>query len=167
MRKTVVVGVMVALLLAGGAPPAQAASVVREDPGTQQSAANDLVRARLTYAPQRVVYRLKIANLSRRHTRAIVRFFRPGYDLMIITKFVNGRRSVVARRTDYSTLQTRRFSRGVSVRWDFRRDVITISNTRFLRGDSALLTAYTVAKGQLHGPLTHPDDFVGARLRRG
>jgi hypothetical protein len=167
LHKLASVLAVAALAVVGLPGPADAATTLRRDPGTQLSPALNLQRARLTYGPNRTAYRLKLAELSRRRTQAIVRFYRPDYDLMIITKFVGGDRRVIARRTDYDTGRTSRFSRGVRVRWDFSADVITITNTRFLSGRSARLDAYTVPKGAMHGPLGEPDDYVTAAVRRG
>lgn len=167
MKKLVSACAAATLVVLGTAIPADAASRTLYDSGTQQSAANNLQHARMTYAPARTVYRLKVQNLSKRRTQAIVRFYRPGYDLMITTKYVNGTRRTVARHNDYGANQTTRFFRGVRVRWDFRNDVITIINRRFLAGRSARLAAYTVTKGWMHGPHTSPDDYVFARIRRG
>jgi hypothetical protein len=79
-----------------------------------------------------------------------VRFYRPGYNLMITTKFVDGQRTVIARHFDNDTNQVTRFLNGVQVHWDFRDNVIRVVNTRFLRGPSARMDAYTV-----------PTDVVG------
>jgi hypothetical protein len=166
MRKLIVSLCAGILLVTGASLPAEAATKVRRDPGTVQNTANDLQRARLTYRVHRVVYRLKIKDLSARHTRAYARFYRPGYDLFISTFYRNGKRRVIAYRTDYDTFRTKRFGRAVKVRWNFRTNSIRIENTRFLHGRSALLTAYTVRKGQQHGPHGNPDDFVGTRVRR-
>jgi hypothetical protein len=155
------------VLIAGATLPADAATKIRRDPGTQQGVANDLQRARMSYRVHRTVYRLKIKDLSARHTRAYARFYRPGYDLFIGTFYRNGRRRVIAYRTDYNTFQTKRFGKAVKVRWNFRTDSIRIENTRFLSGRSARLYAYTVPKGQQHGSHVRPDDSVGARVRRG
>jgi hypothetical protein len=167
MRKLVVSLCAGILLVTGTAHSADAATKIRRDPGTQVTAANDLQRARLTYRVHRTVYRLKIKDLSARHTRAIVRFYRPGYDLFISTFYRNGRRRVIAYRTDYQTFQTKRFGKAVKVRWNFRTNSIRIENTRFLSGRSAQLYAYTVPKGRQDGPHGRPDDYVGARVRRG
>jgi hypothetical protein len=167
MRKLVVSLCAGILLVSGAAVPADAATKVRRDPGTQVNAANDLQRARLTYRIHRTVYRLKIKDLSARHTRAYARFYRPGYDLFIGTFYRAGKRRVIAYRTDYDTFQTKRFGKAVRVRWNFRTNSIRIENTRFLSGRSAHLVAYTVPKGQQHGPPTRPDDAVGAHVRRG
>jgi hypothetical protein len=167
MRKLAAGLCAAALLVAGATLPADAATRIRRDPGTQVSAANDLQRARLTYRVHRTVYRLKIKDLSARHTRAIVRFYRPDYDLFIATFFRNGKRRVIAYRTDDNTFETKGFGKAVKVRWNFGTDSIRIENTRFLSGRSARLEAYTVPKGQLHGPHGHPNDYVRARVRRG
>jgi hypothetical protein len=168
MMRKLAAGLCAAVVLVAGAMlPAEAATKVRRDPGTQVTAANDLQRARLTYRVHRTVYRLKIKDLSARHTRAYARFYRPGYDLFIGTFYRNGKRRVVAYRTDYKTFETKRFGKAVKVRWNFRTNSIRIENTRFLRGRSAQLDAYTVPKGRLHGPHGHPNDYVRARVRRG
>jgi hypothetical protein len=170
MRKLAVSLSTAAVVLAGAALPAEsahAATRVLRDPGTQTSAVNDLQRARMTYRMHRTVYRLKIKDLSRADTQAFVRFYRPGYDLFIATRFVRGRKTVRAVRTDYDTFRAKRFHRGVHVRWNFRTNSILVHNTRFLSGRSARLEAYTVPKGAMHGPRGHPDDFVSARVRRG
>jgi hypothetical protein len=86
---------------------------------------------------------------------------------MITTKFAHGERRVIARRNDNEPVESRRFVRGFRVRWNFGTNVINIVNTRFLSGRSARMQAYTVPKGASHGPLTEPDDFVSARVRRG
>lgn len=167
MHKIVCSLAAAALVVVGGAVPAEGATETVHDPGTQLSAANNLQRARMTYAPRRTVYRLKMQRLSRARTQVIVRFYRPSYDLMITTKFVDGQRRAIARRNDNDTFESRRFFRGFRVRWDFRTDVISIVNKRFLNGRSAQMQAYAVPKGALHGPVTEPDDFVSARIRRG
>jgi hypothetical protein len=157
-----------ALVVVGGAAvPADGATKTLRDPGTQLSAANNVQHARMTYAPHRTVYRLKMERLSRSRTQAIVRFYRPSYDLMITTKFVDGQRRVIARRNDNRTFESRRFFRGFRVRWNFSNNVISVVNTRFLSGRSARMQAYAVPKGALHGPVTEPDDFVSAHIRRG
>lgn len=161
-------GLIAAALLTGGtALPVEAATKVLRDPGTQLSAANDLQRARLTYRPAKTVYRMKLKNLSRKHTQTIVRFYRPGYDLMITTKFVRGKKRVIARHTDYDTNNVTRFFKGVRVRWHFRDDVIRVVNTRFLSGRSARMEAYTVPKGAMHGPYGEPNDYMSTTVHRG
>ena len=156
-----------AVCIGGTALPASAETVTLRDPGTQQRPANNLVSAALTYEPGKVVYRLKFEALSKQRTQAIARLYRPGFDLMITTKYVRGERRLIARRTDYATSEVTKFAEGVQVRWDFKRDVIRIVNTRFLTGASARMEAYTVTKGWMHGPYTEPNDFVSARVRRG
>jgi hypothetical protein len=155
------------LLLTGTAVPADAATKTVRDPGTQLSPALNLQRARMAYHRGRIVYRLRIGNLSKAKTQAIVRFYRPGYDLMITTRFVRGKRRVIARRTDNHTYESTRFHQGVSVRWSLRNDVITIVNRRFLSGRAAPMAAYTVPKGAMHGTYTEPNDGVDAVVRRG
>jgi hypothetical protein len=157
-----------ALVVVGGAAvPADGATKTLRDPGTQLTAANNVQHAKMTYAPHRTVYRVKMERLSRSRTQVIVRFYRPSYDLMITTKFVDDQRQVIARRNDNRTFESRRFFRGFRVRWNFNTNVISVVNTRFLSGRSARMQAYAVPKGALHGPVTEPDDFVSARIRRG
>jgi hypothetical protein len=173
MRRAVVAATVLTLGL-GLVGPAGAEVVTRTDPEPKCSQAPplDVKRATFNYAKKKFVWRIKVGEASKKHTRVIGRYSltakgQTTYDVMIQTSYdARGKKRVVGRAMDYVKNEDRRFTKGVTAAWDFKRDVITITLTSHMKGKRADAWAYSVEKGELHGPPC--GDYIwSGRIRRG
>lgn len=131
-----------------------------------QRPALDLESARFQFGAKKLVYRLKIDKLSKKRTQAFARLYLKNYDLFLETKFdADGVQKTIGRWSDYDDEESGNITDGLTAKWDWSRDIITITLTKHIRGQRATLAAYTVAKGAMHGPLK--GDYIVAKLQRG
>jgi hypothetical protein len=147
----------------------------------QQGPANSMIRATLTYTEARTVLRLKLERLDKALTRAFGTVYYPDDSMLRIRAFYRNGKTKVTDAT-YSDMDgSQVFRRGVTSKWNYQRDVLTISFNNE-RNDPkpwnrrAQLDAFTVMKKAMHGPhceidedfnvVPCNDDWVSARLKR-
>ncbi len=154
--------------------PAYAERVTKPDPEPEcsQGPPLDVRRATFDYREKQFIFRVKMGNLKKKHTRVIARYTlskddEPTYDVLLETKFVKGKKRVFGHWSDYEADdQWNRFTKGVRARWDFDKNVIRFRLTKHLRGKRVDAWAYSVPKGAFHGP--ECGDYIwSGRLNRG
>jgi hypothetical protein len=173
LRRVVLLATVMALGM-GPVGPAGAEVVTKTDPEPKcsQEPPLDVKRVTFNYAKKKFVWRIKVGNASKKHTRVIGRYSLSAggettYDVMVQTSYdARGKKRVVGRVMDYVDDEDRRFTEGVSATWDFRRDLITIKLRSHVKGKRADAWGYSVEKGALHGPPC--GDYIwSGRIRRG
>jgi hypothetical protein len=165
------VAVLTTCLLWTSGVGANAEVVKRWDPEPKcsQRPALDVRWARFNYADDKFVWNVKMGALSRERTRVIARYTVGNrYDVMLATWFnKNGDKRVTGYWTNYRTEEYAvRFKDGVRARWDWKNRLITFKLTSHLKGSTVNAWAYSVAKGELHGPPCG-DYIYSGRLDRG
>lgn len=162
--KRQIAAVLMALGLMLTAMPAEAATASRVDRYNASIPAQNLKKATFRYADN-ATYRVKIKNLSKRKTRLAVKFDRPGFSVIVDTKFIGGRKRVVAHKQINRAPYDRYRIGGVSAKWNFDSDVIRIViPKRHVSGPRASFSAFTLYKGAMHG--NYEGDGVYASVRR-
>lgn len=150
------------------APSANAETRTVSDPQQRhsQGPALDLRRATFTFDDDKAVFRLRFADLNKRRTQAFARFSVPNYDVSLSTRYdSSGQQRTTGVASDHYEQTQTRVRTGLRVRWDFKNNVITFVLTEHLRGARAYFSAYSVAKGDLHGPPR--GDYIVEQLDRG
>ena len=170
----VIAGTVAAVVLGALVAPAGAETVTKRDPHPRcsQAAPLDLERASFTYSQQAFKVRLKMAALSKKRTQVFARYTvgtsrGDKYGVQLASSFSDGRKRAVGYWSDYRSGEYgKRFTRGLDATWDWQRRTVTFVLTEHLRGRRVMASAYSVAKGAMHGPPCG-DYIVVRNLRRG
>ncbi len=161
-------------VLVGAAGPAAAESVTKADPRPRCSQAPplDVKRATFTYSDNAFKTRIRMGDLSKKRTQVFSRFYvqkarTTTYDVLLVSAFRKGSLRTVGYWSDHEAEDySNKFRRGLTADWDFRDDVVRFRLTKHLRGQKVDAAAYSVRKGDNHGPLCGDYIFVGS-LDRG
>jgi hypothetical protein len=130
-------------------------------------------RATFNYGENRIVWKLKMGALSRKRTQVFARYTlgsREGsrYDVILKTMFdSDGVNRVIGHWSNYATEDYgNRFTQGLTARWDWQQKIIKFTLTSHVKGRNADAWAFSVAKGEPHGPPC--GDYIwSGRLSRG
>jgi hypothetical protein len=172
--RTLLAGLVASALIWCVAPTAQAEVVTRPDPhpACSQRPALDVKRATFNYGDHRFVWKIKMAALSRKRTQVFGRYTlgtrtETRYDVLLRTKYSDGVERVTGHWSNYETGEYDvRFTDGLTAQWNWRRQIVKFTLTSHLRGRVADAWAYSVPKGDLHGPPC--GDYIwSGRISRG
>lgn len=164
MRKGFATVLVSIALVVAGALPAQAWDRTVYDSYNKDTPAFNLEHAYFGYWPETAIVRVKVENLSKSKTMAVVKYAPRGRTITVTSTHRGGKlvnRAHLTTNRDHSRIRG-----GFSVRWDFARDVVNFTlDKRWLgrwgSSEPADFATWTQRKGAFHG--NHEGDSAYVR----